>query len=183
MKRMMSILLAVVLAFSLVACGGSTGSAAPAEPKDYKQIIVDARTAEQNEAFTVVAYDGETYSAVGAGGDDMSAEDLAGFGGMLLEILGLTAEDVDSFALSVSMMNVHSYGVAIMKPAEGKTEAVTAGLQNFIDLQISSQEFYLRDQYEIAKAAKLQTMPSGEVVMVMCENADDVFASIEAALK
>ena len=183
MKRMMSILLAVVLAFSLVACGGSASSAAPAEPKDYQQIIVDARTQEQNDAFTVVSYDGETYSAVGAGGEEMSAEDLSGFGTMLLEILGRTTEDVESFALSVSMMNVHSYGVAIVKPAEGKAEAVTAGLQGFIDLQISSQEFYLQDQYEIAKAAKLETMPSGEVVMVMCDNANEVFASIEAALK
>ena len=38
------------------------------------------------------------------------------------------------------------------------------------------------DQYEIAKAAKVEVVPSGEVVLVCCENSDAVLASIKAAL-
>ena len=56
-------------------------------------------------------------------------------------------------------------------------------LQAFIDQQKAAQEHYLEDQYAIAKNAKLGVMPGGEVVMVMCENADTVYANIEKALK
>ena len=73
--------------------------------------------------------------------------------------------------------------VKAIKPAEGKTETVQAGLQAFIDQQKAAQEHYLEDQYAIAKNAKLGVMPGGEVVMVMCEDADTVYANIEKALK
>ena len=102
---------------------------------------------------------------------------------MSLEVLGLTAEDVESASYSVSLMNVKAYGVAIVKPAEGKTDAVKEALSGFIESQKSAQENYLADQYAIAKAAKLETLKSGEVVLVMCENQDQVFQSSETALK
>ena len=41
----------------------------------------------------------------------------------------------------------------------------------------------MEDQYAIAKNAKLGVMPGGEVVMVMCEDSDTVYANIEKALK
>ena len=100
----------------------------------------------------------------------------------LYHALGLTEEDVEEAAFSVSMMNVQSYGLAIVKPADGKEAAVTEGLQTFIDGQKAAQENYLADQYAIAKAAKLDTVKSGEVVLVMCEEQDTVFSSIKNAL-
>ena len=101
---------------------------------------------------------------------------------MCLQVLGLTEEDVEEAAFSVSMMNVQSYGLSIVKPADGKEAAVTEGLQTFIDGQKAAQENYLADQYAIAKAAKLDTVKSGEVVLVMCEEQDTVFSSIKNAL-
>ena len=101
---------------------------------------------------------------------------------MCLQVLGLTEENVEEAVFSVSMMNVQSYGLAIVKPADGKETAVTEGLQTFIDGQKAAQENYLADQYAIAKAAKLDTVKSGEVVLVMCEEQDTVFSAIKDAL-
>jgi len=43
-------------------------------------------------------------------------------------------------------------------------------------------EHYLEDQYAIAKAAKVEVVPSGEVVLVCCENSDAVLSAIKTAL-
>ena len=37
-------------------------------------------------------------------------------------------------------------------------------------------------QYQIAKAAKVEVLPSGEVVLVCCENSDAVLSAIKTAL-
>ena len=79
-------------------------------------------------------------------------------------------------------MNVRSYGIAIVKPAEGKAEAVQEALENYVTSQQLAMQNYLADQYEIAKAATVTTVPSGEVVLVCCEDSDTVLAAIEEAL-
>ena len=69
--------------------------------------------------------------------------------------------------------------MAIVKPAEGKTDAVKEALSSFIEAQKSAQENYLADQYAIAKAAKLNVLKCGEVILVMCCGQDTVYNSIE----
>ena len=81
------------------------------------------------------------------------------------------------------MMMTKSYGIAIVKPAEGRSEAEQTALQNFIQAQQAAQEFYLPDQYEIAKAAVLEQAADGTWVMVMSENASAESAAILEALK
>ena len=182
MKKTLKALAALlVLALALTACGGSTaGSNAP---KNYAEILAAARNNEDNEYYEILAPGENGYTAAQGHADEMSADYIKDYGDMLLELMGFSAEDATDYALSVSMMNVPSYGLAIVKPAEGKTETVQAGLQAFIDQQKAAQEHYLEDQYAIAKNAKLGVMPGGEVVMVMCEDADTVYANIEKALK
>ena len=97
-------------------------------------------------------------------------------------MLGLEDGDYEDFAASVSIMNVRSYGIAIVKPVEGKVEAVQEALENYVTSQQLAMQNYLADQYEIAKAATVTTVPSGEVVLVCCEDSDTVLAAIEAAL-
>ena len=43
-------------------------------------------------------------------------------------------------------------------------------------------EHYLEDQYQIAAAARVATVPTGEVVMVCCENSDAWMNAIKTAL-
>ena len=81
----------------------------------------------------------------------------------------------DDFAASVSGMMVSVYGVAIVKPAEGKTQDVVDAMDAYVQSQQKAMERYLEDQYEIASAARVATVPTGEVVMVCCEDSDTVF--------
>lgn len=170
MKRVWTLCLSLILVTSLLAgCGGTdqnTGNSRT--PEELTQAYAGAITqnggemAEYNPVVTEVKE------------DDGSA--------MILEVLGLKQEDMTAFAASVSLMNVKAYGIAAVMPAEGKAEAVTAGLQSFIDLQKSSFEQYLPDQFEAAKNARLETLADGTVLMVMCEDQDAVFEGICTAL-
>ena len=109
------------------------------------------------------------------------AEGTARSSQMIFETLGLTAEDIEAGALSISLINVRAYGMALIKPAEGKEETVLSACQNFVELQQKNFETYLQDQYAIAKNAKCETI-NGYVVMVMGENSDAIYQSISDTL-
>lgn len=64
---------------------------------------------------------------------------------LMFTFLGFAPENVESFALSVSLVNIKAYGIVLVKPAEGKEEIVKAGLQTFIDNQRQAFENYLPD--------------------------------------
>lgn len=162
-KQWFCLMLTLVLALSLAGCGAS-GSASSAVPKDYAQILRDARTEELNEVYEVVTEADETSATV-------------------LEWLALDADAIERYAISVSFMNTQAYAVMIIQPKEGRAEEIKTALQDHIQRQSDSFEFYLEDQYTIAKDAKLETMPSGEVVLVMCQDAPAVLESIQNALK
>lgn len=178
-KRIIAAAAALALCLGLAACGSAAGSG---EPKVYAAILTAARPAEDNENQVIFQLKDGAYTATGAYADELSAEDIASQGAMCLQMLGLAEEDVAEAAFSVSLMNVQSYGLAIVKPADGREAAVTEGLQVFIDSQKAAQENYLADQYAIAKAARLDTVKSGEVVLVMCENQDTVFSAVKDGL-
>ncbi len=101
---------------------------------------------------------------------------------MELEVAGLTDADLGEFAYSTTLMMTRAYALGIFMPAEGKTETVKTACLDFVELQKQSFETYLVDQFEIAKQAIVEVLPTGEVVLVMCENAEDVFAEITKAI-
>ena len=160
MKRIIACLMAGVMLLALVGCGasGSSGSASSAAKKDYTQILHDARSDEDNE-----------YEMIFTKGED----------GKFTAQYGYSAEyEADQ----LSDMMVRVYGVAIVKPAEGKTQDVVDALDAYVQSQQKSMEHYLEDQYQIASAARVATVPTGEVVMVCCEDSDTVFENIKKAL-
>lgn len=161
-KQWIGLMLAFALALALAGCG--SGASSGAAPKDYAQILRDARSDELNEAYEVVT-----------GSDENSAT--------VLEWLAIDADAVEQYAVSVSFMNTQAYAVMIIQPKEGRAEEIKTALQDHIQRQSDSFEFYLEDQYTIAKDAKLETMPSGEIVLVMCQDAPAVLESIQNALK
>ena len=101
---------------------------------------------------------------------------------MLLPLLDLPEGSYTDLAASLSAMMVQSYGVAIVKPAEGKTQEVVDAMDAYIQNQQQTMEHYLEDQYQRAAAAQVATVPTGEVVMVCCENSDAVMNAIKTAL-
>ena len=183
MKRLIAALLAGLTLFALVGC--SAGSKADsAAPKDYYQILHDARTDEDNE-YDMIFTKGEDgkFTAI----DGYSAEYEAGqlddeVRNLMMPLLNLEDDMYTDLAASVSSMMVRSYAVAIVKPAEGKTDAVKSALEAYVTSEQQSMEHYLEDQYQIAKAATVTVAPTGEVILVCAENHDTLLANIEKAL-
>ena len=183
MKRIIASLLAGLCLLALVGC--SAGSKADSSaPKDYSQIIHDARTDEDNE-YDMIFTKGEDgkFTAIDGYSAEYEADQLSDeVANMMMPLLGLEDDMYDDFAASVSGMMVRVYGVAIVKPAEGKTQDVVDAMNAYVQSQQKSMEHYLEDQYQIASAARVATVPTGEVVMVCCEDSDTVFENIKKAL-
>ena len=99
-----------------------------------------------------------------------------------MPLLNLEDDQYTAFAASISSMMVRSYAVAIVKPAEGKTDEVKAALEAYVASEQQSMEHYLEDQYLIAKAATVTVAPTGEVVLVCAEDHDTILTNIEKAL-
>ena len=183
MKRIIASLLAGLCLLALVGC--SAGSKADSSaPKDYSQIIHDARTDEDNE-YDMIFTKGEDgkFTAIDGYSAEYEADQLSDeVANMMMPLLGLEDGMYDDFAASVSGMMVSVYGVAIVKPAEGRTQDVVDAMDAYVQSQQKAMERYLEDQYEIASAARVVTVPTGEVVMVCCEDSDTVLENIKKAL-
>ena len=131
----------------------------------YQSAVENARDQEMNQAVPVIT----------SAGEDLAP---AVFG-----LIGVTEKDMAAYAIAISPVNVKAYGIAAIKPADGREAAVVNGLQAFIDRQKSNFQNYLADQYAIAEGAKLETLKDGTVLMVMCEDADTVFEHIKTAVE
>jgi hypothetical protein len=180
MKKRSLIAVVLTLGILLAGCGSKASSGSD---KDYVQILQDARTDEFNESYAILSNGENGFEVTGGNSEEMDDENKQRMGDMILEFMGLETADMEKYALSVSLMNVKSYGIAIIQPAEGSSEKVETALQNFIQTQQAAYEFYLQDQYEIAKDARLTQAADGSWVMVMCEDATAVNDSILNALK
>ena len=183
MKRIIAALLAGLTLFALVGC--TSGSKADsAAPKNYSQILHDARSDEDNE-YNMIFTKGEDgkFTAIDGYSADYTADQLDDeVRNMLLPLLNLEDDQYTGLAASVSGMMVQSYAVAIVKPADGKTDDVKAALEAFVASEQQSMEHYLEDQYQIAKAATVTVAPTGEVILVCAEQHDTILANIEKAL-
>ena len=129
-KRILAALLALGCAL-LVFTG--CGSKKDTTPKDYTQIIHDAREAEDNDYYMIFspAEDGKFTAQYGYSAsypaDDLNDE----IQNMLLPLLDLPEGSYTDLAASLSAMMVQSYGVAIVKPAEGKTQEVVDAMDAY----------------------------------------------------
>lgn len=168
MKKILSLGLTLALAVSVLAgCTNKGGSGSTKTPEQLNELYTTAITENGGEMAQYNApFNGTTEE-----------------GPMMLELMGLTAEDVTAYAISTSMMMVHAYGIAAIMPAEGKEETVNNGLKAFIEQKQQAFEMYLPDQYENAKNAKLETLADGTVLMVMTAEQDTVFDAIKAAIE
>lgn len=165
MKRFFSLILLPILL--LAGCSSSPESQLTAQERAelYRSAIQNARDQDANDAFPIIT---------------SAEDDTASF---LLELMGLSAEDMSAFAISASAMNVKAYGIAAVYPAEGKDEAVKEALRGFVDRQKQNFEQYLADQYDIANNARLETLEDGTILLVMCEGQDAVFTAIRSAIE
>ena len=166
MKKFIAALLAGLTLFTLVGCSGGS-KADSSTPKDYSQIIHDARSDEDNE-YDMIFTKGEDgkFTAIDGYSAEYEADQLnEEIRDILMPPLNLEDGQYTAFAASISSMMVRSYAVAIVKPAEGKTDEVKAALEAYVASEQQSMEHYLEDQYLVAKAATVTVAPTGEVVL------------------
>ena len=170
MKRMLSLSLSALLLLSALAgCGSKDAAGTPSRTPEeaaeaYQAAIESARDAELNEAIPPIT----------SAEDEMAA--------LVLPMVGVTEENSAAFAVAISPMNIRAYGVAAILPAEGKSEEVLEGVNAFVEQQKQSFQYYLADQYDIASAAKVETLEDGTILLVMCEDQDTVLEAIKTAL-
>jgi len=183
MKRIFAALLACLCLFALVGCS-SADKADSSTPKDYSQILHDARSDEENE-YDMIFTKGEDgkFTAIDGYSAEYDADQLDDeIKNMMLPLLNLEDDMYTDIAASISAMMVRSYAVAIVKPAEGRTDDVKAALEAYVQSEQQSMEHYLEDQYQIAKAATVTVAPTGEVILVCAENHDALLTAIEKGL-
>lgn len=171
LKRKKLLALALAAALLCTLCGCSS------KGKDDKQLTAAERTALYKTSIEN-ARDQETNGAVAI--ITSSDDDMAD---LIFELLGVKAEDMTAYALSVSPVNVKAYGIAAIFPAAGKDDVVLEGLNGFIDTQKRNFEQYLMDQYDIANNARLETLEDGTILLVMDEGQDALFDSIKDAIE
>lgn len=122
----------------------------------------------------------DVWNAVSAGRELPSFMDLDD--GLLSDLYGIDAADLDSFVAKIPMMNVHATEFFIAKVKSGKMDTVKDGIakrQADLEEQWSS---YLPEQLELVQNYKLAE--SGDYVLfAIYENADSVVKAFEDCTK
>lgn len=183
MKRFIALVLFATLAIGFTGCGASNNTTSSFTATDYASIITENRHQSDNEAYTVFTLENGTFAATSGVASELDSDAVNQQAQLTLDMLGCQLDDIEKAAFSVSLMNIKSYGIAIIQPTDGKSDAVKQALTTFIESQKASQENYLAEQYAIAKASRLETLKSGEIVLVMCADQDTIFNNIKNALK
>ena len=177
MKKLLSLTLAAVMALGLLAgCSGSkndssndNGTSSSKTPEELVALYTDAIN---NCGSEMVEYNPVV--------SEFKEEDGTSF---LLELLGLSTEDFTAAAVSLSQMNTQAYTIAAFMPAADKAETILEALQTYHTNQQAAFERYLEDQYEIACAARLETLSDGTIFFVMTEGQDAAFDSIKETIE
>lgn len=168
------------MVLTLSACGTKNDPQQP--PKDYTKILTEARDQEENDYLPIVGKGEDGKPTLTHNPLEMEADQIPDYVDMLLQMTGIGVEDLEDYAISASLMNISVYNITILKPVKGKEEAAVKALEAYRTLQQQAFEHYLPDQYRITLDARVETLPTGEVVLVMCNGSDQVFADLAAKL-
>lgn len=206
-NRVFALSLSAALALTLASCGKKADEPTPAptdtpavsesvQPSEAPTPSVEPSVEPEASKEPVQSMPIETQPAESAPAADLSAEDiwnavsagreLPSFmdldDGLLSDLYGIDAGDLDSFVAKIPMMNVHATEFFIAKVKSGKMDAVKDGIakrQADLTEQWSS---YLPEQLELVQNYKLAE--SGDYVMfAIYEDADSVVKAFEDCTK
>lgn len=171
MKLKNPALFAALLALALSGCAptASSPSQSVKPPEDITQDYVSAIQSARSES------DNTNYPLVTTSGDQNAS--------VVFPLLGVTADDMTSYAISVSAVDTKAYAIALIRPAADKSDIVKKGLDNYVNTQKQAFKDNGTGQYDIANAAKVEKLSDGTYLLVMCEKSDDVASSIKSSLK
>lgn len=206
-NRIFALSLAAALALTLTSCGKKASEPTPAptdtpavsesvKPSDTPAPSVEPSVEPEASKEPVQSHPIETLPAESAPAAELSAEDvwnavsagreLPDFmdldDGLLSDLYGIDAADLDSYVAKVPMINVKATEFFIAKVKSGKMDAVKDGVakrQADLDEQWS---MYLPDQLELVRNYKLAE--SGDYVMfAVTEDADDIVKAFNDCVK
>lgn len=155
------VLASLALSLILAACGQA--SAPAGSSADYTALIEATRDQEDEQTPIVTSAADESYKA-------------------MFDTYDFSAGTMERYAISLSTSEATAYGVAIILPAADRADDVIQQLEGFVEAQQSAQENTRPDQYAIAREAQIKMADTGEVMLVMAENAADLMRGIEAGL-
>ena len=205
--RILALSLAAALALTLASCGKKADEPTPAptdtpavsesvKPSEAPAPSVEPSAEPSSEPQPVQSHPIETLPVESAPAAELSAEDvwntvsagreLPSFmdldDGLLSDLYGIDAADLDSFVAKIPMMNVHATEFFIAKVKSGKMDAVKDGIakrQADLEEQWSS---YLPEQLELVRNYKLAE--SGDYVLfAIYEDADDIVKAFNDCVK
>lgn len=179
MKRLIASALSLLLAAALTACGGTKSFPADA---DYTAAIESTRDEELNESFAIVAWEAGGAPALAWNPNDLSEEEAASYAQMTADTLGLDADLFKRYSVSASLIITKAYAVGVFLPADGCEDEALDAVNSYVENVKKSFENYLPDQYAVAKQAVVRQYSSGEILLVLCENAKQQADALEQAL-
>jgi hypothetical protein len=163
MKKLFALLCVVLVITFMPACGEKpTGSVA-----NYTNVLQNARPAELNGV--------DLYNVVTKSGDKQ-------YNYVFFPTSPFIEEDMQRYAISCPGIITLAYCVAVILPEEGKEQAVLDAVNEFVLQNQKAQSNYIPEQYEIAQNAQIKVAKTGEVLLAMCENSEDVMQKLESGL-
>lgn len=162
MKKVLSVILALTLSMSLFTACGSNDTTASYDVNEVVTKITDA---------VPMAMAG-----------DFTEEELT-------MMVGLTAEDMVSWAGKYSMANVSADRLIVIEAAEGKVDVVKEALEAYKGMVASQFELYLADQYEKALAGRVVVKGNyvllailGDSMTIADHGAEEAYKAVDAAI-
>jgi len=187
MKKILSIVLAMIMLLGLVACktdnqvdksDSSSENIQTNETDSNQPVQDDINEPEEEEPLAVVGSANERLAWI-IDNSRTDPEEVEVFPANInnnngvLDLLQIAENQVLEYSVALSMMNVHAYLIAIIKPADTQDDVIEAALENYKSSMIKSFEMYLPDQLEIAKNSIIFA-ENGYLGLVMCDGQDKI---------
>lgn len=99
---------------------------------------------------------------------------------LLESILGISANDVEEYAIQTPMAIISAQSYMIIKPASGKKDTVKKALSSYLEKQEQQWSTYLADQYELVRNRK-EVELGDYLIVIISEDNDAVFDAIKKA--
>ena len=180
MKRMAMLLAAALLAGLAVGC--SPAESGFPDDADFVAAIESTRGDDLNSALPIVTFEAGGAPALATNPNGVSDEEGADLAQMTADTMLLSDGVFDEYAVSASLIITQAYAVGVFRPAEGQEDMALTVVQAYVGNVCNSFENYLPDQYDIAKQAIVRQYPSGELMLVMCADAETQADAMEKAL-
>ena len=152
MKKILAMMMALVsLAVVLTACnnnGGQSSNTNNSSQSQAKDVDLKA-VADQIDQEIGIAMKQEVDADI------------------LEAVYGITPEDYEEAAGYITMINVKTNNVVLVKAKEGRVDAVKAALENKRSEIEEQFKTYLQDQYEIAKEGKVVVLDNYVALFIL----------------